>query len=117
MNSPTVWWRWWGGGSGSSPWTTYWLRRPALAAAGITGRVRAFHDLRHTAITHDAASGASAITVMAKAGHRNMETTRAYLHLAGRCSATRPSGWSGGCSASRSSRARRNFLPTFYRLS
>jgi hypothetical protein len=34
-------------------------------------------------ITHDAAAGSSAIAVMAKAGHRNMATTRTYLHLAG----------------------------------
>lgn len=55
----------------------------ALEAVGITDRLRAFHDLRHSAITHDAASGSSAIAVMAKAGHRNMATTRTYLHLAG----------------------------------
>lgn len=55
----------------------------AMAAAEVEGKVRAFHDLRHTAITHDAASGSSAIAVMAKAGHRNMATTRTYLHLAG----------------------------------
>jgi integrase len=57
--------------------------RAALTAADVEGHVRAFHDLRHTAITHDAASGSSAIAVMAKAGHRNMATTRTYLHLAG----------------------------------
>jgi integrase len=57
--------------------------RAALKAADVEGHVRAFHDLRHTAITHDAASGSSAIAVMAKAGHRNMATTRTYLHLAG----------------------------------
>ncbi|MDQ3669978.1 MAG: tyrosine-type recombinase/integrase [Actinomycetota bacterium] len=57
--------------------------RAALTAAGVDDHVRAFHDLRHTAITHDAAGGASAIAVMAKAGHTNMATTRAYLHLAG----------------------------------
>jgi integrase len=55
----------------------------ALAVAEVEGRVRPFHDLRHTAITHDAASGSSAIAVMAKAGHANMATTRTYLHLAG----------------------------------
>jgi integrase len=57
--------------------------RAALTAADVEGHVRAFHDLRHTAITHDAASGSSAIAVMAKAGHRNMATTRMYLRLAG----------------------------------
>jgi integrase len=55
----------------------------ALAAAGIEGRVRAFHDLRHTAITNDAATGSSAIAVMTKAGHADMRTTQRYLHLAG----------------------------------
>jgi integrase len=55
----------------------------ALARAGVEGYVRPFHDLRHSAITHDAASGASEIAVMTKAGHRNMATTKTYLHLAG----------------------------------
>jgi integrase len=57
--------------------------RAALTASGVEGHVRAFHDLRHTAITNDAAAGASAIAVMAKAGHANMATTKRYLHLAG----------------------------------
>lgn len=55
----------------------------ALTASGITEKVRPFHDLRHTAITNDAAAGASPIAVMAKAGHSNMRTTQTYLHLAG----------------------------------
>src|SRR2546429_1015640 len=55
----------------------------ALKAAGITDRVRPHHDLRHTAITLDAASGASEIAVMTKAGHSSFATTRTYLHLAG----------------------------------
>jgi len=45
--------------------------------------VRPFHDLRHSAITLDAASGASEIAVMTKAGHSSFATTRTYLHLAG----------------------------------
>ena len=40
--------------------------RTALAAAGITDYVRPFHDLRHTAITNDAAAGSGAIAVMAR---------------------------------------------------
>ena len=56
----------------------------AMTSAGVAGPIRAFHDLRHTAITHDAAAGSSEIAVMAKAGHRNMARTRTYLHLAGR---------------------------------
>lgn len=55
----------------------------ALAAAGVEAKLRPFHDLRHTAITNDAAAGSSPIAVMAKAGHRSMNTTRTYLHLAG----------------------------------
>jgi integrase len=55
----------------------------ALKAAGVDKQLRAFHDLRHTAITNDAAAGSSPIAVMAKAGHANMATTKRYLHLAG----------------------------------
>lgn len=55
----------------------------ALAAAGVSKTLRPFHDLRHTAITNDAAAGSSAIAVMTKAGHSNMATTQRYLHLAG----------------------------------
>jgi integrase/recombinase XerC len=55
----------------------------ALKAAGVQKAPRPFHDLRHTAITNDAASGSSPIAVMAKAGHANMATTQRYLHLAG----------------------------------
>lgn len=63
-----------------------WYRehfRKALAAAGITDTVRTFHDMRHTALTNLAATGASPIAVMATAGHRSMQTTKRYLHLAG----------------------------------
>jgi integrase len=45
--------------------------------------VRTFHDMRHTAITNLAATGASPIAVMATAGHRSMSTTKGYMHLAG----------------------------------
>jgi len=55
----------------------------ALKAAGVEKSPRPFHDLRHTAITNDAAAGSSAIAVMTKAGHANMGTTKRYLHLAG----------------------------------
>jgi integrase len=54
-----------------------------LAAAGIEKKMRPFHDLRHTAITNDAAAGSSPIAVMTKAGHANMATTKKYMHLAG----------------------------------
>jgi integrase len=54
-----------------------------LAAVGITDWIRPFHDMRHTALTNLAATGASPIAVMATAGHRSMQTTKRYLHLAG----------------------------------
>jgi integrase len=57
--------------------------RAALTAAGITDYVRPFHDLRHTALTNEAAAGSSPIALMAKAGHTDMATTKIYLHLAG----------------------------------
>jgi integrase len=55
----------------------------ALKAAGVEGHIRTFHDMRHTALTNLAATGASPIAVMATAGHRSMQTTKGYLHLAG----------------------------------
>ena len=57
--------------------------KAALAAAGVVGRVRTFHDMRHTALTNLAASGASPVALMATAGHRSMSTTKQYVHLAG----------------------------------
>jgi site-specific recombinase XerD len=39
--------------------------------------------MRHTALTNLAATGASPIAMMATAGHRSMQTTKLYLHLAG----------------------------------
>ena len=57
--------------------------RAALSKAEIDDYVRPFHDLRHTALTNEAASGSSPIALMAKAGHSDMKTTRIYLHLAG----------------------------------
>jgi integrase len=57
--------------------------RAALKVAGITDYVRPFHDLRHTSLTNEAASGSTPIALMAKAGHTDMRVTRRYLHLAG----------------------------------
>lgn len=56
--------------------------RLALSNAGITGRVRPFHDLRHSAITNDAAIN-TPIAVMKRAGHSNFKTTETYIDLAG----------------------------------
>ena len=63
------------------------------------------HDLRHTAITNDAAAGAyaaagaSELAVMAKAGHRSMSTTKTYLIWPASSSGARPRSSSGDCSA------------------
>src|SRR5262245_33293753 len=55
----------------------------ALAAAGVEGNLRSFHDLRHASLTNGAAAGESPIALMTRAGHANMSTTKQYLHLAG----------------------------------
>jgi integrase len=64
---------------------------PELAALtssrirGMLGRIRPFHDARHAALTHLALTPeASELVLMATAGHRSFQTTRKYLHLAGR---------------------------------
>jgi integrase len=56
----------------------------ALAKAGVTDYVRPFHDMRHTSLTNEAATAQSnPMALMARAGHRSMDTTRQYLKLAG----------------------------------
>ena len=70
----------------------------ALTVAGVEGRVRSFHDMRHTALTNLAATGASPIAIMATAGHRSMQTTKGYLHWPASSSATKPPRSSGDCS-------------------
>lgn len=66
-------------------WHTYRdAFQEALDAAGVTERVRPFHDMRHTSLTLEAASGQSnPIALMTRAGHSNMKVTAQYLHLAG----------------------------------
>ncbi len=55
----------------------------AVTRAGITDKVRPFHDLRHSSITQLAASGADAYAVQTKAGHSSHDITQRYVHLAG----------------------------------
>jgi integrase len=55
--------------------------RPALATAGITRRFRPWHDLRHTALTHEAAVNPAAYVQM-RAGHSNGSITERYVHAA-----------------------------------
>ncbi|MEO6349489.1 MAG: site-specific integrase [Candidatus Limnocylindrales bacterium] len=57
--------------------------RAALVEAGVTDRLRPFHDLRHCSLTNGAAAGETPIALMTRAGHANMSTTQTYLHLAG----------------------------------
>jgi integrase len=55
--------------------------RKAIKRAGIERTVRPWHDLRHTALTHDAASGNPAVYVQARAGHAQATMTERYCTL------------------------------------
>jgi integrase len=57
--------------------------RFALARAKVEGRVRPFHDGRHTSITNWAAGGMGPAAMMARAGHSDFKTTQGYIDLAG----------------------------------
>jgi integrase len=56
--------------------------RPALKRAGITKPFRPFHDLRHTALTHEAAAGNPISYIQLKAGHSQSQITERYIHSA-----------------------------------
>ncbi|HEY8776134.1 MAG TPA: site-specific integrase [Gaiellaceae bacterium] len=56
--------------------------RPALRHAGIVKPFRPWHDLRHTALTHEAAAGNPAVYVQLKAGHSQGNVTERYIHAA-----------------------------------
>lgn len=55
----------------------------ALKRAKIDRPMRAFHDGRHTSITHAAASGNAPVAIQARAGHSSFSTTQRYIDLAG----------------------------------
>jgi len=56
----------------------------ALSRAGVTEYIRPFHDMRHTSLTLEAATGESNfIALMARAGHTDAKVTRQYTKLAG----------------------------------
>jgi integrase len=55
---------------------------PALKHAGITKPFRPWHDLRHTALTHEAAAGNPQAYVQLKAGHSQGAITERYIHAA-----------------------------------
>jgi integrase len=54
----------------------------ALKRAGIIKPFRAFHDLHHTALTHEAAAGNLLVYVQMKAGHSQSQITERYIHAA-----------------------------------
>ena len=66
--------------------------------AGIERPIRTWHDLRHTALTHDAAAGNPAV-YQARAGHAHATMTERYVHARrpGRAPAL-PSVRRSGCS-------------------
>ena len=56
--------------------------RPALRHAMIDKPFRPWHDLRHTALTHEAAAGNPQAYVQMKAGHSQGTITERYIHAA-----------------------------------
>jgi integrase len=56
--------------------------RPALKRAGIEKPFRPWHDMRHTALTHEAAAGNPQAYVQLKAGHSQGTITERYIHAA-----------------------------------
>jgi integrase len=56
--------------------------RNAIKKAGIERPIRPWHELRHTALTHDAAAGNPAVYVQARAGHAQATMTERYIHAA-----------------------------------
>jgi integrase len=55
--------------------------RAAVERAEIADSLRPFPDARHGSLTNGAAAGESPIALMTRAGHRDLATTRQYLHL------------------------------------
>lgn len=51
-------------------------KRAGLKASG------ALHILRHTFCSHLAMKGAPALSIQRLAGHKNLQTTLGYMHLA-----------------------------------
>jgi len=59
------------------------LMRDALTRAGVEGRMRPFHDLRHSSLTNQAVAGLSPEALMNRAGHSDFGTTRRYIDAGG----------------------------------
>ncbi len=56
--------------------------RPALNRAEVAATFRPFHDLRHTALTHEAAAGNPMAYIQHRAGHSQAAITERYIHAA-----------------------------------
>ena len=56
--------------------------KAALKRAGIVKPFRPCHDLRHTALTHEAAAGNPQAYIQLKAGHSQGTITERYIHAA-----------------------------------
>jgi integrase len=54
----------------------------ALIRAGIRKPFRPFHDLRHTALTHEAAARNPVVYVQLKAGHSQASIIERYIRAA-----------------------------------
>jgi integrase len=61
-----------------NPYEHAW--QAALLRAGLTGTFR-FHDLRHTAASYLAMSGASLIEIAEILGHKTLAMVRRYSHF------------------------------------
>jgi len=63
-----------------APWPYEYTWACALLKAGLAGSFR-FHDLRHTAASHLAMSGASLIEIAEILGHKTLAMVRRYSHF------------------------------------
>jgi integrase len=63
-----------------APWPYEYAWQVALLKAGLAGSFR-FHDLRHTAASHLAMSGASLIEIAEILGHKTLAMVRRYSHF------------------------------------
>ena len=71
------------GGRGGEPLSVDGLEQIVRAAKTRAGLDRATcHQLRHTCLTRLREAGMALEAVQAQAGHRSIESTRIYLHLA-----------------------------------
>jgi integrase len=72
-----------------SRWHEHYYRdamHAALKEAGITDRFRPAHDLRVTSLTSGVLANEHPARIMQRAGHKNYETTKGYISLAGQVS-------------------------------